>query len=216
MSDADDIHENQPVETAGVELSEASAAVVLLHGRGARATGMLDFAGEFDADGVAYLAPQAARATWYPQSFLAPMEQNEPWLSSALAKVGDVLGTVEDAGIPAEKTALVGFSQGGCLASEFVARNAQRYGGLAALSGGLIGPEGTPREYEGSLDGTPVFLGCSDRDPHIPLERVHETADVLDELDADVTENIYEGMGHTINEDELGHVAELVGNLQDD
>lgn len=215
MSNSENIHQSQPVETAGTELSEADAAVVLLHGRGARATGMLDFATEFDAENVAYLAPQAARATWYPQSFLAPMEQNEPWLSSALAKVGDVLETVEDAGISANETALVGFSQGGCLASEFVARNAQRYGGLSALSGGLIGPEGTPREYEGTLDGTPVFLGCSDRDPHIPLERVHETADVLEALDADVTENIYEGMGHTINEDELDHVAEIVGNLTD-
>ena len=216
MSDAERIHADQPVETAGVDLSDAEAAVVLLHGRGARATGMLDFAREFDADGVAYLAPQAARATWYPQSFLAPTDQNEPWLSSALSKVGDVLETVEDAGVSADAAALVGFSQGGCLASEFVARNARRYGGLAALSGGLIGPEGTPREYDGSLDDTPVFLGCSDRDPHIPLDRVHETADVLEDMDADVTENIYEGMGHTINEDELDHVAELVAGLGDD
>lgn len=216
MSDAEAIHQDQPVETATTDLSEASAAVVLLHGRGARATGMLDFAQEFDADDVAYLAPQAARATWYPRSFLAPVADNEPWLSSALAKVGDVLETVVDAGLPPARTAFVGFSQGGCLASEFVARNAHRYGGLAALSGGLIGPEGTPREYEGSLEGTPVFLGCSDRDPHIPVERVHETADVLDELGGDVTENIYEGMGHTINEDELDNVAALVANLTDD
>jgi len=134
------------------------------------------------------------------------MEQNEPWLSAALDRVDQAIADVEDQGIPADRIVLLGFSQGACLASESMARNTRRYGGLAALSGGLIGPEGTPRDYDGSLDGTPVFIGCSDQDPHIPLERVNETAEVLDDLDADVDERIYEGMGHTVNEDELDAV----------
>ena len=211
MTDA--LHADQPTRTAGAPLDEAQAAVLMFHGRGATAQSILAFAEEFDRDGVAYLAPQAARNTWYPQSFMAPMEQNEPWLSSALDRVRSTLDEVAAAGVPVERTLLLGFSQGACLASEFVARNARRYGGLAALSGGLIGPEGTPREYDGSLDGTPAFLGCSDRDPHIPLERVHETADVLEDLDADVDERIYEGMGHTVNEDELDSVDALIDAL---
>jgi len=212
---SDTIHADQPTPTAGAPLDEADAAVVMFHGRGATAQSVLSFAGEFDHDGVAYVAPQAARNTWYPQSFMAPMEQNEPWLSAALDRADQAVADVEDAGIPAEKIVLLGFSQGACLASETVARNARRYGGLVALSGGLIGPEGTPRDYEGSLDGTPVFIGCSDQDPHIPLERVHETADVLAELGGDVDERIYEGMGHTVNEDELAAVDELIGDLVD-
>ena len=216
--DADGPHQGQPLETAGANLDEAEAAVALIHGRGATAASMLQFAREFEAeadDGIAYLAPQAQRSTWYPQSFLAPMESNQPHLSSALRRVGEVLTRVEDAGITAERTMLVGFSQGACLASEYVARNARRYGGLAALSGGVIGPEGTPRDYDGSVDGTPVFLGCSDRDPHIPLERVRETAEVFEDLDGDVTERIYEGMGHTVNDDELAFVSEMVSALPD-
>ena len=210
---SDDVHADQPIRTAGAPLDEADAAVLLFHGRGATAQSVLSFAEEFDHDGVAYLAPQAARNTWYPQSFMAPTEQNEPWLTSALDRVERAVADVEDAGVPAENTLLLGFSQGACLASESVARNARRYGGLAALSGGLIGPEGTPRAYEGSLDGPPVFVGCSARDPHIPLERVHETAEVLEDLGADVDERVYEGMGHTVNEDELDAVDELVGDL---
>ena len=211
----DDPHAGQPVGTAGAALDDADAAVVLVHGRGATAESMLEMAGEFAADGVAYLAPQAEGRTWYPNSFLEAIETNEPSLSSALALVEDVLARAGDAGIPTDRTALVGFSQGACLSSEYVARNAERYGGLAALSGGLIGPEGTPREYDGDLDGTPVFLGCSDVDPHIPVERVHETRDVLAELGADVTERIYEGMGHGVNEEELEYVAKLVAGLTD-
>ncbi|MCU4801177.1 alpha/beta hydrolase [Halobacteria archaeon HArc-gm2] len=211
MSDA--IHADQPTRTAGATLEDADAAVVMFHGRGATGQSVLSFADEFDHDGVAYVAPQAARNTWYPQSFMAPMEQNEPWLSAALDRADQAVADVEDAGIPAENIVLLGFSQGACLASETMARNARRYGGLAALSGGLIGPEGTPREYEGSLDETPVFIGCSDQDPHIPLERVHETAEVLEDLDGDVDERIYEGMGHTVNEDELAAVDEMIGPL---
>jgi phospholipase/carboxylesterase len=180
---------------------------------------MLDFTSTLDrlgvAESVAYLAPQAARNTWYPRSFMDPIESNEPWLSSALATVEYVCERVAEAGIDPERTVLLGFSQGACLASEFAVRNARRYGGVVAFSGGLIGPEGTTFDYEGSLDGTPVFVGCSDRDPHIPLERVHETTAAFESVDADVDERIYEGMGHTVNEDELEAAADIVGRAVD-
>ncbi|AUX09616.1 phospholipase/carboxylesterase [Halalkaliarchaeum desulfuricum] len=205
-------HGDQPLLREGTELSGADAAVVLLHGRGASARSILAMTAEFDLEGVAYLAPQAAQRTWYPQSFLEPIERNEPWLTAALDRVGEVVTEATD-GVGPYRVALIGFSQGACLASEWTARNARRYGGLAALSGGLIGPEETPRDYEGSLDGTPVFLGCSDVDPHIPVERVHETREVFERLDGEVTESIYEGMGHGINEDELSHVSTMVSNL---
>ncbi|WP_435174976.1 alpha/beta hydrolase [Halorussus sp. AFM4] len=212
----DDPHAGQEVVTAGPDLDDADAAVVFVHGRGATAQSILQMAGEFDAEGVAYLAPQARGRTWYPNSFMAPIEDNEPSLSSALNWLGDLRERIEEAGVPAEKTMFVGFSQGACLSSEFVARNARKYGGLAALSGGVIGPDGTPRDYDGSLDGTPVFLGCSDSDPHIPLERVHETRDVFEDLDGDVEERIYEGMGHGVNRDETEYVTEMVESLTAD
>jgi predicted esterase len=230
----DDPHAGQSVATAGPDLATADAAVLLVHGRGATAQSILEMAGEFEQDGasdaeggvsdaddgasdgeggIAYLAPQARGRTWYPNSFLAPIEENEPSLSSALHWLGDLRERIADAGIPSERTMFIGFSQGACLSSEFVARNAREYGGLAALSGGVIGPEGTPRDYDGSLDGTPVFLGCSDSDPHIPLERVHETREVFEELDANVEERIYEGMGHGVNQDEIEYVAGMVEGL---
>jgi len=207
------VHQGQPVVPAGTDLGEATAGTVLVHGRGATARSIADLGREVHADGMAFLAPQAAGNEWYPNSFLAPVEANEPNLSSALEAVGDVLAEFADAGIPTERVVLAGFSQGACLASEYAARHPDRYGGVVALSGGLIGPEGTDFEYAGSLEGTPAFLGCSDVDPHIPVERVHETAAVLEELEADVTERIYEGMAHTVNEDELGFVRELVAGL---
>ena len=207
---ADGPHQSRELVTGGTPVADARAAVVAVHGRGATARSVLDLTSEVSPEGVALLAPQAARNTWYPNSFLAPIEANQPNLASGLRAVGDAVETATDAGIPVERVVLVGFSQGACLASEFVARNARRYGGLAALSGGVIGPDGTPRDYDGNLDGTPVFLGCSDRDPHIPLERVHETRDVFEGLHGDVTERIYEAMGHGVNEDELEHVRELV------
>jgi phospholipase/carboxylesterase len=206
----DDPHAEQPIETGGVPLAGAEAAAVLLHGRGARAAGMLELATQLDRTNVAYLAPQAVRSTWYPESFLAPIERNEPWLTSALVLIEGLLERIEAGGVPRDRTLLIGFSQGGCLGSEYVARNPGRYGGLATLSGGLIGPEGKTFDYDGDLEETPVFVGCSDRDPHIPLERVHETTAVFEGLDADVTERIYEGMGHTVNADELEHVRTLL------
>ena len=208
-----DPHDGQPVLTAGAPLDRARAAMVLVHGRGATAESILDLAGEFWHPEMAYLAPQAAGNTWYPFTFLAPMPSNEPYLSSALAKVAAVVRQLEDAGIPPERVVLLGFSQGACLATEFAARNARHYGGLVGLSGGLIGPPGTPRDYPGSLAGTPVFLGCSDVDSHIPKERVVETAEVLRRLGGEVTARLYPGMGHTVNRDEIEFVRGMLATL---
>lgn len=203
-------HQDQPVLSAGKPLAEARGALILIHGRGASAESILDLADYLPHPELAYLAPQAADSTWYPYSFLAPMANNEPYLSSALARVAEVVARAESAGLPPERIFLGGFSQGACLASEFVARHARRYGGLLVFSGGLIGPDGTARDYEGSLSGTPVFIGCSDVDPHIPIGRVRETAAVLEGLGAVVDSRIYPRMGHTINQDEIDAAAALV------
>lgn len=203
-------HQGQKVYTAGKALAKAGAAMILVHGRGATAPGILELAEVLHHDELAYLAPQAAGQTWYPYSFLNPIEQNEPGLSSALQVLADLLARIEAAGIPAEKVIIGGFSQGACLASEFVARNARRYGGLLAFSGGLIGPPGAPRQYFGSLAGTPVFLGCSTTDAHIPAERVDETAAVLEEMGGAVTKRLYPDMGHTIIQDEIDQAQEIV------
>ncbi len=214
--DPRDPHRGQPVATAGRPLTGAPAAVVMVHGRGATAENILTLADELGRPDLAYLAPQAHGSAWYPYSFLAPMEENEPGLSSGLAVLDDLLERVGAAGIPPERTVFLGFSQGACLATEFAARNAQqgrRLGGIVGFSGGLIGPPGTPRDYPGSLAGTPVFLGCSDRDPHIPRERVDETARVLAGLGGEVTERIYPRMGHNINPDEIDFARDLLARL---
>jgi len=206
-------HQGQPILTAGKPLAQAKAAMILVHGRGATAESILALAGEFKQPDFAYLAPQAAGNTWYPYSFLAPLADNEPNLSSALAALAAALAEVERGGVPVEKTILAGFSQGACLALEFVARQARRYGGVVAFSGGLIGPPGAPRDYAGSLAGAPVFLGCSDDDFHIPLERVHESAAALQKLGGQVTERIYPRLGHTINQAEIEHTQKMMQAL---
>ncbi|HEY8196456.1 MAG TPA: alpha/beta hydrolase [Gemmatimonadales bacterium] len=203
-------HQGQPVRIAGAPLPRARAAMVMLHGRGATAESILSLAQGLEAPDFAYLAPQAAGNSWWPQSFLAPIASNEPGISSAMAAVADVLRQTAVAGIPPERTFLLGFSQGACLAAEFAARHARGYGGVAALSGGLIGPDGTPRNYAGSLEGTPVFLGCSDVDSHIPAKRVRESADVLAKLGGEVTMRLYPGMGHLVNEDEIAAVRAMM------
>src|SRR5438876_3382599 len=180
-------HQGQPVLVTGGPLKSARAAMILVHGRGASAEDILTLVPELDQPDFAYLAPQAAGYTWYPYSFLAPLSSNEPWLSSALSVIASLFEQVVEAGIPSERTILLGFSQGACLSLEFVARNARRYGGVVGLSGGLIGPDGTPRNYAGWLEGTPIFLGCSDVDFHIPKARVHHTAEVLRRLGGNVT-----------------------------
>jgi phospholipase/carboxylesterase len=239
----DDPHADEELVTAGTPVADAEAAVVLVHGRGATARSIVGFGKEVagagdvalssaasppavrETSGLSLLAPQAAANTWYPNSFLAPVADNEPGRSSGLRAVARAVETATDAGIPTERVLVAGFSQGACLASEFVARNPARYGGLAVLSGGLIGESIDVDDYrshaaaeiEGdvaaALGGTPAFLGCSDVDPHIPEERVHETTAVLEALGADVDERIYEGMGHGINEAETEAVAALVASL---
>ena len=217
-------HQGQPVAQAGAPLHRARAAAVLVHGRGATAEGFLGLADAFAQPDVAYLAPQAAGRTWYPHSFLAPLASNEPGLGSGLRAVHDLVGRLGAAGLPPERTVLLGFSQGACLALEAAARHARRYGGVVALSGGLIGsgerpgaepPDDKRFDYDGALDGTPVFLGCSDVDPHIPLARVHDSARVLGGLGGDVTERIYPGAGHTVLEDEVRFVRGLLASLVD-
>ena len=204
-------HGGRPVFLGGTPVAEAKGALLLLHGRGADAAGMLELASTIAPRGFAFFAPEAARNTWYPFPFIEPMERNEPALSSALAAVRALTEAIGAAGIPPERTAFVGFSQGACLALESAARRARRYGAVIGLSGGLIGPPGTPREYPGNFGGTPVFLGCSDVDPHIPLDRVHETAEVFRRMGAEVDERIYPGMPHTVNKDEVARVREILG-----
>lgn len=187
--------------------------MILLHGRGGDAAGILTLADELGLPEFAYLAPQAAGNTWYPNRFLAPLEANEPALSSGLAVIADLLRRLEDEGVPPQRTVLLGFSQGACLTLEFAARNPRRYGGAVALTGGLPGPPGSPLDHPGSLAGTPVFLGTADPDPHVPVERVRETAEVLAGMDARVDLRVYPGMGHTVNRDELRVVRALMARV---
>jgi predicted esterase len=206
-------HQSQPVRTTGEPLDQAKAALLMVHGRGARAEDILSLADQFAQPGFAYLAPQAAEHNWYPNRFTAPISSNEPWLSSALAFVGDVFNQIIHAGLRPERIMLLGFSQGACLTLEYAARNARRYGGLVGLSGALIGPDDTPRDYKGSLEGTPVFLGCSDVDFHVPKERVQQTAEVLRRLGGEVTERLYPNMDHSINQDEIDFIRSMMHTL---
>jgi len=198
-----DPHAAQPVLRYGVEPAKARLAVICVHGRGASAGDILGVAAALGTTDVAYLAPQAAGRSWYPYSFLAPMDDNQPGLDSALGVLTGLIDGLETEHVGADRIAMLGFSQGACLTLEFAARHARRYRAIVGFSGALIGPPGTPRNYAGSFQATPVFLGCSDVDPHIPLERVHETADVFRRLGASVDERIYPRMGHLVNDDEL-------------
>ena len=206
-------HQDQPLETAGTDLGDAMAATILVHGRGASARSILQMGGQFHQQGLALLAPQALGSTWYPNPFTAPVESNEPGRTSGLQAIEDAIERANEAGIPTGRIMLLGFSQGACLASEFVTRTPRRYGGLVALSGGLIGETIDTDDYEGDLEATPAFLGCSNVDPHIPEQRVHETATVLETLNADVETRIYDGMGHTVNQDELEFISGMVADL---
>jgi len=194
---------------AGEPLERARAAMILVHGRGASAADIMTIATEVMFPGVAYLAPQAAGSAWYPNPFTAPLQANEPYLSSALQVLSSLMARVE-AAVPADRLVLLGFSQGACLALEFAARNARRFGGVVGLSGGLIGPDGTPRDYPGDFQRTPVFLGCSDVDPHIPKARVIEAGQVFERMGADVTVRLYPGMAHTVSPDEIEAVRVIV------
>ena len=194
---------------AGEPLASAGAAMILVHGRGASAADIMTVGAELMHPGFAYLAPQAAGGAWYPNPFTAPLEANEPYLSSALEAVGTILESIEKT-IPARRIILLGFSQGACLTLEFAARHARRFGGIVGLSGGLIGPAGTPRDYPGSFGGTPAFLGCSDVDPFIGKDRVLEAGDVLKRMEAAVTLELYPQMGHTVSPEEIQSVRRII------
>jgi predicted esterase len=208
--DPADPHAGQPVLTRGPKPVDARLTVILVHGRGASANDILGFARELRFDDVAYLAPEAAGGTWYPYSFLAPIDQNEPGITSALGVLSRIVQSLHEQGVHSQRIGLLGFSQGACLALEFAARHANPYAGVFALSGALIGPRGTPRNYRGSFAGTPVFIGCSDVDPHIPLERVRESGEVFRRMNAKVDERIYPKMGHTVTLDEIQAVQEIL------
>ena len=201
------------VLSAGAPPARATGAVIMLHGRGATAQGILSLADVLAFPDLHYVAPQAPAGSWYPYSFLAPLPDNEPTLSRAFGTVAALVEGLAGQGFGPERIVILGFSQGGCLGLEYAARNARRYGAVIGLSAGLIGPEDTPRAYDGSLSGTPVFLGCSDVDSHIPLARVQKTARALGDLGAEVTERIYPGMGHTIVDDEIREVRKLLARL---
>lgn len=203
-------HENQPVYSAGKKLDEATAAMILIHGRGANAEDILSLSAHLTHPGLAYLAPQAEDYTWYPNRFIFPVEKNEPHLSSALSVIDKIVKLIEEKNISSEKIFIGGFSQGACLASEYVIRNPKKYGGLFVFSGGYIGALNQDREPNGDLQNTPVFIGCSDIDPHIPLQRVQETTKLLQAMNAQVTERIYPNMGHTINDEEIALANEII------
>jgi len=201
--DAQHPHGGERVLIAGAPIEQATGAIIAIHGRGADAEDITSLAHEVAPPGVTIVAPQAAGNTWYPYRFIEPFERNEPYLSSALRTVADLVTQLEGRGIPPERIALLGFSQGACLALEVSARNPRRYAGVIGFSGGLIGPPGTPFNYEGTLAGTPIFIGSSDVDPHIPNDRVEESAMALERLGGAVDARLYPGMGHTVNRDEL-------------
>jgi predicted esterase len=210
MTKPNDPHRGQPVLTLGPAPKDARLTMIMAHGRGASAEDMMGLAAEFGTTDVAFLAPQAAGRTWYPYSFLSPLQDNEPGISSALGVLAGLVDGLFAQRIEHGRIALLGFSQGACLSLEFAARHPQPYAAVVGLSGGLIGPPGTPRDYPGSFGGAPVFLGCSDVDAHIPLERVRESADVFRRMGASVDERIYPRTGHTVNQDEIAAVNALL------
>ena len=196
-------HEGQPVVEAGAPLGQGPAVVIMVHGRGAAPANILDLAAAFERPNLTYLAPAAAGRTWYPNSFMADIPSNEPGISSGIEVLKSLVTRAESAGVPRSRIVLAGFSQGACLTSEFAVRNPSRYGGVLVFTGGVIGPPGTVWNDVGDFSATPVFIGCSDRDAHIPESRARETADVFTRLGANVTLRIYPGMGHIVNDDEI-------------
>jgi phospholipase/carboxylesterase len=191
------------IKTSGKSLSEAEKVLIMIHGRGGSAQDILSLSQHLNVEDYALLAPQATNGSWYPLSFIAPVEQNQPWLSSAIETVGKTVETVLDAGIKAENIYFFGFSQGACLTLEFLARNAQKFGGAVAIIGGVIGEKINRENYKGDFAQTPIFLGTSNPDFHVPVERVYETANILKEMNADVTEKVYANFGHSINQEEM-------------
>jgi predicted esterase len=206
-------HKSQSIVTAGAPLGESDAAVIMVHGRNAGPQNILDLVARLDRPSWTYLAPAAANRTWYPFSFMAPIEQNEPWLSSALEVLKQMVADVNARGIPTDRLVILGFSQGACLTAEFAVRHPDRYGGIIVFSGGLLGPPGTTWSGEGRFDRTPVFLGCSDIDPHVPKSRVDESTAVFVRMGAEVTERIYPRMGHLVNDDEIAFARGVLDRI---
>lgn len=206
-------HGGQQVARAGVPLIGARAAVIMIHGRGAGPANILDLVPRIGHPGVAYLAPAASGGTWYPKSFMAPTEENEPGISSGIAVLHTLIEEVVTAGVPTDRLMLLGFSQGACLTSTAAQRRPDRYGGVMVFSGGLIGSPGTTWDEQGGFQGTPVFFGCSDADAHVPEARVRESAAVFDRMGAAVTTRIYPGMGHLVNDDEASVARDLLSRL---
>lgn len=200
--------------TAGIPLKEAKKALILMHGRGASAYDILSLSRHLDVADFALVAPQADNHTWYPYSFLAPIPENEPSLSKSLDKIAEVVAEIQENGIEKENIYFLGFSQGACLALEFATRNASRYGGVVAFTGGLIGDHLSKENYTGNFENTPIFIGTSNPDLHVPVERVNETETILNRMGASVTKKIYDNMGHTINQDEISLANQLVFNLK--
>lgn len=206
-------HDHEPVTALGAPLGAAPVAVILMHGRNAGPANILDLAARFLRPDLTYLAPAAAGRTWYPHSFLADRDSNEPGLSSALGVMARLLAEAESAGVPRHHVVIAGFSQGACLAAEFAVRHPARYGGIAVYSGGVIGPPGTVWPDTGDLAGTPMFFGCSDVDSHVPDARVGESAALCTRLGAEVTRRVYPGMGHLVNDDEIAWMQTLLATL---
>lgn len=200
----------QNITTAGINPSEATKALIMVHGRGGTAENIISLAPHFNMEQFAIFAPQATNNTWYPHSFMAKPEENEPWLSSALDQLDDLVKKIIDFGIPAEKIYFLGFSQGACLMLEYVTRNAKKYGGIVAYTGGLTGDRIYTENYGGDFMGTRVFIGTGDPDPHVPVERVNRTAEILDELNASVRVEIYKNRPHTISDDEIEQAKKLI------
>lgn len=196
--------------SAGKELTNDSKVLIMLHGRGGSAEDILSLSSYLNVNDFTLLAPQASNNTWYPYSFLAPPSQNEPWLSSALDLLKELLEELKNEGVKNENIYFLGFSQGACLTLEFVTRNAGRYGGVVAFTGGLIGDKIYNENYKGNFQNTPVFIGTSDPDPHVPVERVYATTNILKDMNADVTEKVYLNMGHTISQDEIESANKIV------
>lgn len=196
--------------TAGKKLSEAKKALVMIHGRGAFAEDILSLAGYFNVKDYALLAPQATNNSWYPYSFLAIPKKNKPELTSALHYLSEIISDINQQGIASSNIYFLGFSQGACLMLEFITRNARKWGGAVAFTGGLIGDKIYAENYKGDFEGTKIFIGSANPDAHVPVERVFETVELLKTMHADVTERIYEGMGHTINQDEINKANELI------
>lgn len=198
------------IKTGGKSLNEAEKVLIMIHGRGGSAQDIVSLSQHLNVKDYALLAPQATNGTWYPFSFMAPVEQNEPWLSSAVEMVGKTVQTALDGGIKSENIYFFGFSQGACLTLEFLARNAQKFGGAAAIIGGVIGEKIDRENYKGDFAQTPIFLGTSNPDFHVPVERVYATANILKEMNADVTEKIYANFGHSINQEEIEWANALI------